>query len=269
MILISGTGPLTILALLPPKLLRHLQFVVGGQRLIAVAESWAHLLELVESHPVGLVVIDPSAQGAGSLVELQQLFVAYPSIPVLAYVPLTPAAFRAVADLSKVGLEETILYSHEDAAEHLRPVLDRVCASPLTGRMLQGLQPKLSLLPLTLAKSVEEMFEEPHRYASAHDLAVTAKLPTSRLYRSFQSVDLASPKKVLIAAKLLRGYGYLADPGHSVQGVARKLGYRKPRIFTDQAMDVFGFRPSRLRAHVSDEVALSRLLEWCAQIPPE
>lgn len=256
-----------ILALLPPKLLRHLQFVVGQQRQIAVATSWQQLLEIVANSPIGAVVIDPSAEGAGRVIDLQQMITAYPSIPVLAYVPLTPAAFRAVAELSKVGLEEVILYSHEDSAERLRVTLDMVRASPLTGRMLKGLRPKLSLLPLALAKSVEEMFEEPHRYVSAQDIAVTAKLPTSRLYRSFQSVDLASPKKVLIAAKLLRGYTYLSDPGHSVQGVSRKLGYRRARIFTNQAYDVFGMNPSRLRAHVSEETAVSRLLEWCALSP--
>ncbi|MBA3342254.1 MAG: helix-turn-helix domain-containing protein [Gemmatimonadaceae bacterium] len=255
---------MTILALLPPKLLRHLQFVAGVRRHVVVAASWKHLLEIVANHPVGVVVIDPSTEGAGSLVELEQLFTAYPSIPVLAYVPLTPAAFRAVAELSKVGLEQVVLYSHEDSAERLHVMLDLVRASPLTGRVLQGLRPKLSLLPLTLAKSVEEMFEEPHRYVSAHDLAVTAKLATSRLYRSFHEVDLASPKRLLTAAKLLRGYTYLSDPGHSVQGVSRKLGYRKARLFTDQANEVFGVNPSRLRSHVSDDAAVSRLLEWCA-----
>lgn len=220
-------------------------------------------MEIIENHPVGVVVIDPSAAGAGSVVDLQQMFSAYPSIPVLAYVPLTPSAFRAVAELSKVGLGEVILYAHEDSAERLRAMLEMVGSSPLTGRMLLGLRPKLDLLPLELAKSVEEMFEQPHRYESAYDLAVTAKLPTSRLYREFQNVRLASPKKVLIAARLLRGYGYLSDPGHSVRGVARKIGYGKPRVFALQTNGVFGVNPSRLRAHVSEDKAVSRLLEWC------
>lgn len=254
---------MTILALLPPKLLRHLEFVIGGEREVVVSRSWPHLIEMVENHPIGIVVVDPSTAGAGSFAEFQQLFNAYPSLPVLAYVPLTPAAFRAVAELSKVGLEEVILYSHEDSAERLRSILDRVRASPLTGQMLQGLRPKLDLLPLVLTKSIEEMFEEPHRYVSAHDLAVKARLPVSRLYRSFHSVELASPKKVLIAAKLLRGFTYFSDPGHSVRGVSRRLGYRKSRIFADQSNEVFGMNPSRLRTHVSGDTVVRRLIEWC------
>lgn len=222
------------------------------------------MTEMVESHAVRLVVIDPSTAEAGSLVELEKMFIAYPSIPVLAYVALTPAAFRAIAELSKVGLQEVILYGHEDTPERLRAILDVVGSSPLTGRMLTGLRPKLDLLPLQLARSIEEMFEEPHRYGSARDLAVTAKLHSSQLYRSFQNVLLASPKNVMIAARLLRGYGYLSDPGHSVQGVSRKLGYGKARIFADQTNQVFGMNPSRLRAHVSEDMALNRLLEWCS-----
>jgi len=104
-------------------------------------------------------------------------------------------------------------------------------------------------------------------YLSAHHLAVTSKVPISRLYRAFQSVDLASPKRVLVAAKLLRGYTYLRDPGNSVQGVSLKLGYRKSRIFADQAHEVFGLNPSRLTAYITEDSAVTRLLEWCALAP--
>lgn len=256
-----------ILALLPPKLLRHLQFVVARQRPVIVAASWSHLLEAVATKPISVIVIDPSWEGDGTVAELRRLFIAYPSIPVLAYVPLTPPAFHAVAELANAGLEQVILYSHEDSSEQLRSAIEMVRASPLTGRLLAALNPKLSQLPISLAKSIEEMFEEPHRYLSAHDLAVMAKVPISRLYRAFLSVELASPKRVLVAAKLLRGYTYLRDPGNSVQGVSLKLGYRKARIFADQAHEVFGLNPSRLTAYVSEDGAVTRLLEWCELSP--
>lgn len=256
-----------ILALLPPKLLRHLQFVLGQQSTIIPAASWPHLLELVGSKPVRVIVLDPSDETIGSVTEVDFLFRAFPSIPVLGYVPLTPPAFRAVADLANAGLGEVILYSHEDSPEQLRTAIQTVRASPLTGRLMEGLGPQLGRLPITLAKSVEEMFDEPHRYLSAHDLAERAQFATSRLYRAFHSVQLASPKKVLVAAKLLRGFTYLGDPGHSVQGVSRKLGYRKARIFADQAYEVFGLNPSRLRAHISEDDAVTRLIEWCELSP--
>ena len=254
--------PMTVAAFLPPMLLRHLQFVLGKERPVIVAESWKHMAELLQTHPVSVAVIDPAAQGAGNTLEFQRLVSAYPSLPVLAYMTLSPAAFHAVAELSKVGLEHAILYGQDDAPDRLIAALDRVRASPLTTRMLRELRPRLDRLPVALAKAVEEMFEEPHRYLRARDMAIRANLPAVRLYRSFKAAGLVPPKKLLIAANLLRAYTYLSDPGHSVRGVAKKLGYRNPRIFARNAFDVFGLKPSWLPSHLSADQVLARLAIW-------
>jgi AraC-like DNA-binding protein len=253
----------TIIAVLPPRLLRHLKLVASGRYHVVPLGSWTEMERFIATHPVGVAVVDPSMEGSGTQLELEQLAAAHPSIPLIGYVPLNPAAFRAVADLSGGVLAEVVLYAHEDDTKAFRSTIERLQASSLTNRMLAALQPKLKQLPIALAKSVTDLFQEPHRYLSAHDLAVSSELPTSRLYRCFESVALASPKRVLIAAKLLRGYQYLTDPGHSVHGVSLKLGYRKPRIFTDQTQEVFGLNPSRLTLHMNEEMAFSTLLKWC------
>ena len=255
---------MTIIAILPPRLLRHLKLVASGRYHLVAMGSWAEMARFVAIHPVGVAVIDPSMEGSGTQLELEQVAAAHPSLPIIGYLPLNPSAFRAVADLSGSVLTEVVLYSHEDGTTTFRATLERLHASPLTNRMLTALHPKLKQLPIALSKSVAELFQEPHRYLSAHDLAVSSELPTSRLYRCFESVELASPKRVLVAAKLLRGYQYLTDPGHSVHGVSLKLGYRKPRIFTDQTQEVFGLNPSRLTLHVNEESAFSALFKWCA-----
>lgn len=253
---------MSVVALLQPRLLRHLQFVLGRDRHLLVAHSWDELEEMIGIHPVSVAIVDPMAEGARDKVRFARILAAYPSLPMLAYVVLDPAAFRAVTELSRLGLEHVVLHAHDDSAERLLATIDRVSASPLTGRVLQALRPWLSQLPIQLTKAVEDLFAEPHRYQSAKDIAVSAKVPTVRLYRSFNAADLASPKKLLVAAKLLRGYGYLADSGHSVRGISKKLGYRRPRIFADHSCQVFGFNPSRVRLHVSEDDAIARLLAW-------
>ena len=227
-----------------------------------VATSWEHLAELLQAQPASIAIIDPTADGARNTVEFEQLVSAHPSLQVMAYMPLTPAAFRAVASLSKVGLGHAMLYSHDDSPERLLAHIDRLRASPLTDRILAELRPSLSRLPLALTRAVEEMFEDPDRYLNAREIAVNAKVTLARLYRSFHAVDLASPKKLLIAAKLVRAYTYLGDPGQSVRSVSRKLGYRQPRILADHTFEVFGLNPSRLRTHVSETDLVARLVAW-------
>lgn len=256
------TAPV-IVALLPEKLLRHLQFVLSGRVDVVSVPSWREVRQYAEDRPVSLAVVDPTLAAAGGILEVQRMLSAFPSVPVIAYVPLTPVAFRAIAELSKVGLSKSVLYAHEDSADAFRAMLDVARSGTLTTQLLSGLKSQIDRLPLTLGKAVTNLFEEPHRYQSAHDIAVSAKMPTSRLYRSFQVAGLASPKSILVAARLLRGFTYLSDPGRSVRGVSRKLGYTKPRIFTDQTFEVFGVNPSQLVSRFTSDVVVRTLLEWC------
>ena len=251
-----------IIALLPPPLLRHVEYVVGRQERVIVAKTWDDLERDLHVPPVSGALIAPSADGASRSAEFQRLTAAYPSLPVIAYVPLNPRAFRAVAQLSKLGLEHVILYAHDDSAERMIATIDKVRASPLTERFIQLLKPSLEKLPVGIAKAVVEMFAEPHRYPSAQDIAANAGVSIVRMYRAFQAADLAAPKKMVVAAKLLRAFSHLSDPGQSVGGTSTKLAYRNPRIFAEHTNEVFGLNPSRLRSHMTEDKVVSRLLDW-------
>ena len=253
-----------VITLLPAALLRHVQFVVGSEERVISAESWAGLDQMLRIHPVTVALIDPSADGSRSTTEFERVTSAYPSLPFIAYVPLTAAAFRAVAQLSQLGLEHVILYSHDDSSERMMAVIDKVRSSPLTERFIEALRPRLERLPLAIGNAVREMFAEPHRYPSAQDIAVSANVSIVRLYRSFQSADLAPPRKMVVAARMLRGYTHLSDPGQSIRGVSAKLAYRNSRIFAEHTTEVFGLNPSRVRAFLSEDQVVTKLLEWMA-----
>ncbi|HEY0241550.1 MAG TPA: helix-turn-helix domain-containing protein [Gemmatimonadaceae bacterium] len=220
---------------------------------------------MLQIHPVTVALIDPSADGASRTMEFERVKSAYPSLPIIAYVPLTPSAFRAVAQLSKLGLDQVILYSHDDSAERMVATIDKVRSSPLTERFVGELRPNLDKLPLPISKIVEEMFAEPHRYPNAQDLATGAHVSIVRLYRAFQSADLAAPKKMVVAAKLLRAYSHLLDPGQSVGGVSTKLAYRNPRIFAEHTNEVFGLNPSKVRSGMTEDQVVNRLLIWVSR----
>lgn len=251
-----------LIVLLPPPLLRHVQYVIAHQEPVVVAKTWAELESMLRVHPITVALIDPSADGASRTVEFERIKAAYPSLPIIAYVPLTATAFRAVSQLSRLGLDQVILYSHDDSAERMVATIDKVRANPLTERLIAAIKPRLDRLPITIAKVVIEMFAEPHRYPNAQDIATTAGVTVVRLYRAFHAADLASPKKVVIAAKLLRAYAHLSDPGQSVGGASTKLAYRNPRIFADHMHEVFGVNPSRLRSSLSEDQLIDKLVEW-------
>jgi AraC-like DNA-binding protein len=236
--------------------------VIGHDEEMVVAKTWVELEKMLNVHPVSVALIDPSADGAARTMEFERISAAFPSLPIIAYVPLTPSAFRAVAQLSKSGLEHVILYSHDDSAERMVATIDKVRANPLTERFVEALRPKLDKLPRAISRVVVEMFAEPHRYPNAQDMATSADVSIVRLYRSFHAADFAAPKRVVVAAKLLRAYTHLSDPGQSVGGASIKLAYRNPRIFAEHTNEVFGVNPSRMRAHLTEDQLVERLLAW-------
>jgi AraC-like DNA-binding protein len=65
-----------------------------------------------------------------------------------------------------------------------------------------------------------------------------------------------------MAAKMLRAYGYLREPDHSVETVSEKLGYESVRVFSRNTREVFGCCPSTLRKESNAEEVVRQLLEW-------
>jgi AraC-like DNA-binding protein len=82
------------------------------------------------------------------------------------------------------------------------------------------------------------------------------------VYRNLDSARLGSPKRLLVAAKVLRGFGYLRDPGYSVLDVSIKLGYKTARIFSQHWVSIFGVTPARVRTRLTDDAAIESVMRW-------
>ncbi len=218
--------------------------------------------ELIRREPISVAIVDPAADGIMDVDAVAGLLQRFPSLPLVGYVMLTPTAFGAVAQLSRRGLTHVVLHRFGDSKERLQHTISRVRANPSSQKVMNLLAPVLRHVPLSLAQAVGQMFENPHRYTSVLELATTAGLPPVSVYRYLDQVNIASPKRLLIAARLSRAIIYLRDPGYSVREVSAKLGYRHPRIFVAHVQEVFGVTPSKLRSRLTEDDALAQLIRW-------
>lgn len=246
----------------PDRLVGHVQHVLAPEAEIIVAHSWHELDEIIRREAVEVVVADPAADGVLKAEELSRLLQQYPSLPLVAYVGVAAPQMRAILDLSKSGLQHVVLHRFEDSIVRFSALINRVRGDPLSRRLLTELSPYLGQLPLELAAAVEDMFKRPNRFETALDLGVAAGIPSVRLYRSFDVAGLGSPKKLLIAAKLLRASSYLRNPGYAVANVATKVGYKYSRKFTHHCVMVFGMNPARVRKRLSEEDAIGLIRKW-------
>ena len=256
----SAIAP-SVAAFLPPGLLTHVKHVFADEPDLLVASSWHELESFIRRKPVNVVILDPSADGTLNVGAVAGLLKRYPSLPLIAYVTLHAPAFKAIAQLGKLGLEDVVLHRFDDAPERFRERVEQVQGNSLTHRVIEELSSSLRLLPRQLFVTVENLFQQPHRYASALDLAIEGVAIVS-VYRNLDAAHLGSPKRLLIAAKVLRGFGYLRDPGYSVLDVSIKLGYKTARIFSHHWVSVFGLTPARVRNRLTDDDAVERVLRW-------
>lgn len=258
----KGPPLLTVAALLPPRLLTQVRHALAGEREVLAAESWHDLERLIKKTALRAVIIDPEANGLVDSASVVRLLTRYPSLPIIAYVTLGPATFSGIAHLSRLGLEHVILHRFDDSVERFRRTVDSVGSDPLVRRVVDALRPSLGRLPLPLAMSVQQMFDEPQRFVTALDLSTSCGIPTVRMYQSFAQADITSPKNLLIAARALRAFSYLRDPGYSVSDVALKLGYLQARILGNHVLKVFGLKPARARRRMSEGEAVDRVLAF-------
>jgi AraC-like DNA-binding protein len=253
---------LSVAAFLPPRLLAHVKHVFADEPELLVASSWQELESHIRRKPVSAVILDPSADGIMNVSAVAGLLKRYPSLPLIAYVTLNAPAFNAVAQLGRLGLEDVVLQHFDDAPARFRERVEQVQGNALTHSVIEALADRLGQLPRQLSVTIENLFDEPHRYTSALDLAMEAGIAIVSVYRNLDSAKLGSPKRLVVAAKVLRGFGYLRDPGYSVLDVSSKLGYKTARIFSQHWVSVFGVTPARVRTRLADEAAIEAVLRW-------
>ena len=253
---------MSVAAFLPPRLLTHVKHVFADEPDLLVASSWQELESFIRRKPVSAVILDPSADGIMNVSAVAGLLKRYPSLPLIAYVTLNAPAFNAVAQLGRKGLEDVVLHHFDDAPARFRERVEQVQGNALTYTVLEALADRLRQLPRQLSVTIENLFDQPHRYSSALDLAMEAGIAIVSVYRNLDAVKLGSPKRLLVAAKVLRGFGYLRDPGYSVLDVSSKLGYKTTRIFSQHWVSVFGVTPARVRTRLAEEGAVEAVLRW-------
>lgn len=251
-----------VAAFLRPILLSHLRVVLShaDQRLTS-ADSWESLSACVRERPVDVVVVDPGANGAIQVGPVIALRERYPSLPVTLYTVLSPVMMRAALQLSGHGVQHVVLHRFDDEPARFLGLLEAQLSHAVSDALLECLsRPLMSLTP-PVARALERLYRRPDRYFTADDLAAAAGVTARTLYRQFEGAGLASPRVVVMSARVLRAYTLLRDPGIPIEEVSAKLGYSSPRMFARHMREAVGRTPREVRAAMNDKQFVAALVE--------
>ncbi|HVZ78648.1 MAG TPA: DNA-binding response regulator [Gemmatimonadaceae bacterium] len=213
----------------------------------------------VQSQFADLVVADPAIDGHVETDTLRDLAERFPSLPIVLYTTLTPSAVRGVVQLARYGIEHVVLSRFDDDPAHFLEVLERVPGHALGDAMLRELREPLARLPVGISRTIEQLFGSPARFPGARELADASGTTPRALYRHMVTAGMPSVKTVIVAARLVRAYAYLRDPGRSVKEIAARVGYTSTWLLTKQMRELTGYTPTEVRSALSPEQFITLL----------
>jgi AraC-like DNA-binding protein len=226
------------------------------------SRSWDELHRIVASLNPTCAVLDPLHMSRGDTGRAILFLRKFPLTPTLAYVALGADNFHAVAKLAAEGLQDAFLHPLPDSGRRLKRVYEQYRSQQLVNEFLGVLAPTAGRLPANVFRAVTDLFERPQRYRTATDLAAQSGVTPRHLHRTFEAVRLGTPRKLMIAAKVLRAYAYLREPHSSVAEVTHRLGYDAVRVFRKHTDQIFGCSPAALRLEDDRAEVMRHLLEW-------
>jgi AraC-like DNA-binding protein len=250
---------LDVVAYLPAPLLSHLRIVLGDRHQLTPVDGWEALEAVVRREQADIVVLDPTLPGTVRVAETVVLQQRYPSVRVVVYTSLTPSAMRMVVELAKHGLQHVVLHRFDDDPRRFTELLTQLPGHSLGELLLEKVNDAVAALPPRVGGAVARMMRAPRHYSTVDDLAAGAGMTRRQLYRVLEGAGFTSPRLLVQAARAVRAFAFLRDPGRLLEDVSEKLGYSEPRVLNRVMLELVGTRPLEARGTMSPQEFVERV----------
>ena len=208
--------------------------------------DWDSLADaLHDAPPSAIVVVDPFAASTDRSVRaVRSLVDAFPSIPVLAAIKVTPERGGDAVALADAGAVDIIAIGHDDTTEALRERFRLAHSLPLKVLLDQ-------LLPEDLPGRTRAIVEAAADMAAvgglARDMSAALRMGRRTLLRWTTGAGLPAPRQLLAWLRILMAAQLLDDPGRSVLSVAQACGYSSDAGLRRVIHRFLGRSPTQLR----------------------
>jgi AraC-like DNA-binding protein len=242
--------------------------VLGEQHSLEAAADSAELFSRLRTAEVDLLIVDPAMRDGAMADDIEEIVARNPAMPVVVYTVLAPTAMRLVVRLGRLGVQHVVLNRFDDEPRRFLDLIERVPAQPLAELMLAELSESLRVLPIVVARAIEQLFRSSARVRSTQELAKMAGMVPRTLYRQLSPTGL-QPRHLIICARLMRAYVLLRGPQPRLKEIALKLGYSDPSGMSEQLREWTGLAPKEIRRSLGAEQFVRRLAEHLRRMPPD
>ena len=203
-----------------------------------------------------MAVLDPALERDPRSHEIEQIHRMFPSLPLLLYTSLNPSALSVMLQIGRLGVRQVIVADHDDHPKRVADVLVEEAAHAVSRRLLGEIGDVLETMPSELQWAIQTVVRDPGAYHNVQDLATRARMDRRTCSRWFTKAHLPPPKVILTALRVVYAHRLLQDPGYTVEDVATRLGYQKPRSFAEHVKEVLGVPPADSRVSITVEEAI-------------
>lgn len=256
-----------IAACVEPQKLTRLRSAMGESHRLHVALDWEHADSIIRRQPVDVMVVDPQFGSDEPRADrIRALRTQFRSVPVVVYSVLAAQTLKPLVELGRDGMEHLVLYGVDDDPWHLRQVLELQPGVALAEQLITQLRPKLKQLPADVTRAIERVIHTPAAFKGVPDLAAAANVSRRTIYRECERAELASPREIIAAARVLRAYAFLRESDYAIEEVAEHLRFSSPHHLTKTMRWACGLTTARARDRIAPEEFVAMLVERL--VPP-
>lgn len=222
--------------------------------------SGPELLDAAASPEHVALIFDPALLAPTDRDVLLATLHAAPKAAV-AYASLSPAGVDGALDFARHSMALVAFQTLEEDPAALARTLIAVADPALTSGALDGLLPRLQLLPPKLARAAVTLFAHESMPATPGILARRAQIARRSVDRWLDRVGIASTRLLVLAPAMLRTLTLLQQTDLSLRRVTHLAGYSVIRRLYDYSVEFTGMTPLELRALDDPMIAVAKLLD--------
>lgn len=249
----AGTDNVALVATLLQDAQKSVRLAAAlrDQFLAVTCDSWRHLHQTIERHPVTAVVLDP-ALDAGSD-ELRSLRRSYTSLAIVAYVSVPPATEFDLFDYGRLGLDAIAIKDRGDSPRLLRATVERAEARGL----LDPIRRALGDLNPTARDAILMAVSRAQQRLSPESMARAMGITRAHLSSQLTAHSVPAPHELISWGRLIVASRMLEDPNRSANGIAAALEYPSASAFRNACQRYLHAAPAEIREQGGASFAVS------------
>ena len=248
-----------VVARLSDYLLTQLRAALSREHTLVAVATWSDLGQVFRGRVVDVVVLEPAPVSPDELAPLLRLLASHPAVPVIVYTSVSPAAMRVTVELARRGVHHVVFRGIDDAPGRFRALMQDLADTTWRSALWPWVAVRMAQVPAPLERAVRELFNAPNRFGDVSDLAAASGLTRRTVERWLTRAGIASPKLLVVSARVERAHHIMRSSSADVATVAERVGYPSPRLFARQVALVAGVPPTAFRAAISSEELFARL----------